>query len=350
VDSVFSLLTGRFHRDDSGVLRYSAPPDHVQLVSVSRKGHYSIVTDRRVALHPELRVVTEDRLRAVREANSGFLTLGALRELVEAELRLHLGHDVDLVRYALSEGLSAFDKLRADMAKARSGNIVNGIFQRTLGFQLFSQLSSTDKVFFERHVLRYFLQNIAGMPYPSAEKLLALNEAGVLDAIGVGDESSVEFGTGRPRLCWRDDSGNETVLEADYLLNAAGDVMDVSQCRDPFLRSLLDNGTVTTGDFGAGKGGYTGGMRVHGDYAVVGVGADGAHEVSDVVYAVGMHVDGWTERDFASASVGAVIPVVAAWVDHASRCIAPAPAHLHAGRADALSGHGTDGTSQRSAT
>jgi uncharacterized NAD(P)/FAD-binding protein YdhS len=303
IDTVLTFATGRFHRDAQGNLQYDAGPRHAQVTVVSRTGYFPIVRGLPAEV-PKARFVTAAALDQIKCDNDGYLTLTALKALFEKEIESQLGRPVSLIEHLLPD-LDAEQKLSRDLVEARRGSVIYALSKEILSLQLYAQLAPVDKDYFTTHLRTYFLQSISAMPIVNAEKLLALFRAGVVGAARLGPgRINVVRGERRPVQLRADD---EVVTEADYLVKAIGDDLNIVDNHDKFIRALLTRKEIIPA---AG-----GGMRVDPvDYSVLRVDDHGHERVSECLSALGLPVMDWLERDFASASIKAAQPLVQRWM------------------------------------
>lgn len=340
IDTILSMTTGTFYRDNKGELKYEAGENHAEIIATSRSGYFSIVKDLTIQ-KPPLKYVTQEALDDIKSKNGGYLTLVAFKPLIERELEEHLRRKVDLAEYT-SPSISAKDKLQLDIKKAKEGNAVYGIFQQILAYQPFSQLTPEDKELFLKNIRTQFLQNIAAMPLLNAEKITALLDAGVLTAKKLGyDDPTVTVENNQIRVDYTDNTGR-TTLYADYLIRASGDNLDITKNTDPLIQSLLKNKEIIPNkepyydeenawrmlrtskegaviqEAGVGQQliANNGGIKVDlTDYSVIRMNAKGREEKSGSIYALGMPVMNWgAERDFASSSTKAAVSLVNGWI------------------------------------
>ncbi|HET8670050.1 MAG TPA: hypothetical protein VFM05_05320, partial [Candidatus Saccharimonadales bacterium] len=306
LDTILTLATGTFYRNKLGALRYRPGNAHAHIIAVSRSGYFPIVRGMPAVL-PKLKYFTPKALSTIKECNDGYLTLDELRRLLEKELKEHLGQGFEMATYFLPK-LTAEEKLREDLDKAKQGNTVYALCRQLLALQLFSQLRPEDKQYFTKNLRTLFLQNVAAMPIINAEKMLALFDAGVLSAMGLGYAGAhITVEGERVRLDYSDASGNALHTYADYVIQASGDDLDISNNTDPFIRCLIDQGEIVSD--------VAGGIKVNlRTYAVLGQAAKGGTRDSSILYALGMPVMNWAaERDFASASIKAAHVVASEW-------------------------------------
>ncbi|MEK7376414.1 MAG: hypothetical protein AABZ57_04540 [Candidatus Margulisiibacteriota bacterium] len=232
--------------------------------------------------------------------------MSELKKLFEQELKEHFGQDFDLTGYFLPK-LTAKEKLRQDIEKAKRGNVVYAICRRILALQLFSQLQPEDKEYFAKSLRTLFLQNVAAMPVINAEKILALFDAGILSTASLG-YGGTNVTLGREKLVLEySESGKTLRISADYMVQAAGDELDISHNPDPFIHFLVKQGEIIPD--------ASGGIKVNlNTYTVLRRSNTGREEESGLIYALGMPVMNWAaERDFASASIKAAYVIATDW-------------------------------------
>lgn len=309
-DAILTLATGKFGRQKDGTLRYLPGKHHAQITAVSRSGLLPVVRGFPKTL-PTLKYFTPQKLAAIKKRH-GSLVLTELATLFQKELDTQLGHAVDLQAYFLP-AISAKEKLKLDIARAKKGNVVYAVCRLIASLRLFSQLSSQDRAFFLRHLKSLYLQNVAALPMVNAEKLLALFDAGVLDIIKLGDEKT-EIRTHGSGLILK--YGHRQQLQADYIINAVGDELDIEKNTDPLINSLLTTGEVVASKEPIHHGALvnTGGIKITGHYTVISEHTGTQETPSPDISAIGMLVNNWlVEKSFASASVEAAKIVANDW-------------------------------------
>lgn len=309
-DAILTLATGQFERRRDDTLHYLAGKHPARITAVSRSGLLPVVRGFPKTL-PTLRYFTPQKLAAIKKRH-GSLVLAELATLFQQELDAQLGHPVDLQAYFLP-AISAKEKLTLDIARAKKGNVVYAVCRLIASLRLFSQLSPQDRAFFLHTLKSLYLQNVAALPMVNAEKLLALFEAGVLDIIKLGDEKTALRTHGSHLIL---EYGRHQ-LQADYIINAVGDELDIEKNTDPLITSLLTSGEVVASQEPTPGGALvnTGGIKITDNYTVISE-HKSAHEASSPdISAIGMLVNNWlVEKSFASASVEAAKIVAHNWI------------------------------------
>ncbi len=340
IDSILSVLTGKFYRDNHNVLKYSPGKNHPEITAYSRSGFFPIVRVAPKQL-PTLKYFTKKNLDSIKERNGGYLVMPELKELFEKELAAHFGKRINLREYFLPK-ISTDEKLRDAFEKAKVGNLVFGVCKKIYALDLPSSLSPEDR---ELYVMNknIFYQNLAAMPFANAEKLLALFESGVLKAEAIGYDNPAEYDVKDDgiNIQYYDKNGDIKALQGDYLINATGYKTHLTeQSVDPFVQSLLRQGQALLGyekyhdPARAALTNYTfdereayqkagkkieysrpTGLKVEkSNYALLAQ-EDGKEAPSKVVSAFGLPVMYWApERDIAALAIDGAQVVVKDWM------------------------------------
>jgi uncharacterized NAD(P)/FAD-binding protein YdhS len=298
LDAALTLTAdGVFARDPSGALVCRTSPHHRRVTLYSRSGLLPRVRGR---TGPYRNVhLTRENLGERRRANGGVLLLEDLRELLDADLRRHLGGPVDWARAVRPPGTPA-ERLERHLREARLGDGPGGelrwqtVLHQTfpMAREIYLQLAPEDRMRFDRDLTTPFFLFASPMPPVNAEKLLALMRAGAVRVVGLGDAYTLERPDKGPSFVFRfrDAEGEEREEPCDVVVDARGQRRSFETNPDPLARSLLASGTVRIETLPLPDGGRyrTGGVWIDpGSQRVMQEGPDGAGRVSTRIYAMG---------------------------------------------------------------
>ncbi len=233
IDAIKSLARGNgsFSKDKEGKLLFTPGAE---------SPHFRIVVHSRNGLLPAIRIHLDDPLISRTtllsrqqilehiEDNGGFLSLDFMfeknfkdkirekdPEFYERVKHMDMETFVDAMM-ALRERLEPFQLFRAEYAEAlKSLRRKESVYWKemlvVLSFAMnypAKYLSAEDMLRYQKVLAPLIAIVIASVPQGSSEELLALNDAGLLDIVSVGDDSTVEASEeGGALYSYRDESG-----------------------------------------------------------------------------------------------------------------------------------------------
>jgi uncharacterized NAD(P)/FAD-binding protein YdhS len=269
VDAIRTLArhNGSFEKDEDGHVRYllSAESPNFKLVLHTRNGMLPAVR-----FHLEDSMLSNRSLLQSEEiafhmaANNGFLSLDYVFEsdfktpIKEKEPQFYEQiKDMNVEEFVkkmmeFRESVDPFQLLKAEYAEAdksirRKQSVywkeMLGVLSFTLNYPA-KYLSAEDMQRLKKLLMPLISIVIAYIPQSSAEELLALRQAGVLDLISVGEESKVEpVKSGGAIYHYTDGQGEEQAVTFRTYIDCVGQPqMDIQHF--PF-KSLLESRTVS---------------------------------------------------------------------------------------------------------
>lgn len=307
VDAALTLTAdGAFARDGTGKLVYEPGTRSRRLTLYSRSGQLPRVRGR--SGDRRNRHFTRANVEGRRRANGGFLCLGDLFELLDADLRAAYGRPIPWEDLAAPPG-PVEEVLERAVWEARRGDGPEGelIWQTVLhqtfpmARDLYLGLAPEERARFDRDYATLFFLFASPMPPLNAEKLLALLRAGVVRVVRLGRDYAFtrEADGSGFAFTYKDAAGRRRKEACEYVVDARGQRRSYETNPTPLARNLLTTGTVAieavplkAGD-GASGVYRTGGLWVDpGTQRVVRAGPDGAPEISKRIYAVGVPTRG----------------------------------------------------------
>jgi uncharacterized NAD(P)/FAD-binding protein YdhS len=217
IDAIRTLArkNGCFEQNESGKLSYKLNPDssEFKLIMHSRNGLLPAVRFHLEDSHLKNdNLLTQEELAKHKNANNGFLSLDYLFEKNFKEMFWDKNpefyqriKELDIEQFValmmdLREKLDPFQLLRAEYAEAeqsikRRESIYWKEMLAVLSFAMnypAKYLSAEDMLRMQKALMPLISIVIAFVPQSSCNELLALHDAGVIEIIAVGDESSIE--------------------------------------------------------------------------------------------------------------------------------------------------------------
>jgi len=313
IDAILSMVnSGRFERDNKGVMKFHPVKNQAKIIAVSRSGRFPIVRGKKVGYSPKY--LTQKKLDE-KKGSDGKLHYGSLMQLLDKEVSRALGKDASFLEVADPHKDGA-EKLREDLQKAKKGNVIHNIMYTTVGLQPFSQFDDESISLFSEYLGSVFLKNIAAMSQEVAEKMLALIDSGTLEIKGLGyNFTKPIIENNRLKIEYTDNDNKKHIIEPDYLIKATGDPTCVETHPSQLMHNLNDKGEISLYKINIrGKKTTKGGVAVdYSDYAV----KKAIGGKSDNLHAIGLLIHGWqAERDFASASIEAAGTLTSKWSEY----------------------------------
>jgi uncharacterized NAD(P)/FAD-binding protein YdhS len=209
-------------------------------------------------------LLTEEELDANRRENNGFLSLDFVfqKDFKEQFIEKQPGFYKKISKMSLEdfveammdrrERREAFDLFREEYAEAQESirkreSIYWKEMLAVLSFALnypAKYFSAEDMQRLQKSLMPLISIVIAFVPQSSCEELLALNDAGRLDIISVGDDSEVEPDqNGGATYCYRDDNGKKQEIHFQTFVDCVGQP-HLSYDEFPF-KGMLEKNTIS---------------------------------------------------------------------------------------------------------
>jgi uncharacterized NAD(P)/FAD-binding protein YdhS len=252
IEVVLTLTSdGDFIRDDSGNLNYVPSPNPRRFALYSRRGLLPKVRGRMGKYRNKF--LTREKIERLAVKNQGYLTLKAVFELLNLELKAAYGRPINW-EAVVNPGGPPADLLQQYLEDAINGDGPGGelVWQTVLhqSFdmvrEIYLRLSLEDRERFDKTYTSVFFTHAATQPSINAEKMLALMKSGLVEVFKLG--RNYQFVKNDTKDGWEfiyQDSNGRTKRDAyRYVVNARGQAKSIQTDSSPLTKSLLKRGIV----------------------------------------------------------------------------------------------------------